>query len=356
MNAISPGVIEAAARGSVQDRRALYQAISGQLAALAQGTGISLLEPVSGSSTQRPNTQPPAAAALSVTGANGAYSLSITNPAQTLPAAIYHEVSFSDSSSFTGAVTTLPASTATSLTYNAPGATVYWRIRSSYDRANWNGYQVMTAPVAAAKQSSAATENNVVLNQSNFAYVDSVAAGSSANARIYGAGGPGTSLISLKGTAESRLPSATIINVAYSSAAVTAYDGEKYQVKANLPGVFPDTWTPVGKLSVVGPGSVVLPTLALVLDSGGHVLGWNVVTQGNALTGPVTLAINTATGSGATPGAQTITGGKLISVAPGNPGQAYASADTVSVSGGVFGGATGGGTANGGNGGRLTAI
>jgi hypothetical protein len=355
MNPISPGVIEAAAMGSPQDRRSFYQAIADQIQAIALGTGVSLLEPVSGSS-QKASTQPPKQATLTVTGANALYSIAITNPPQTVNSTIYHEISFSPSSNFSGNVTVLPITTATSLTYSAPGAEVYWRIRSSYDRSNWNSYRAGTSPVSASLQSSSATANNVVLNQSNYGYVDSVDAGSSANVRIYGAGGPGTSWIGVKGGIERKFPAATIVNVPYGVDRFVAYDGSQYRLLPNLTGVFPDEWTVVGKVSVVGSGAVVLPAISLVLDAHGRVIAWNVTSQGNGLTGPVTLSIVSSTGSGATPGTQTIEAGKLISVAPGNPGDLYQPTDTVTVSGGVFSGLTGGGTASGGNGGRCTNV
>jgi len=211
----------------------------------------------------------------------------------------------------------------------------------------------MPNPISSGLQSSAATENNIVLNQTNYANIDSVAAGSSANVRIYGSSGPGTQYPGVKGATETIQPSATIIGVPYTTNPVVAHDGDQYQIRNTLPEVLADGFTPIGSVSVVGSGSVTLPTVSLVLDSHGHVIGWNVTSQGNGLTGPVTLHINTSTGSGATPGAQTIQNGKLISIAPGNPGDLYAPGDTVTVSGGTFTGASGGGRSIGGNGGRL---
>lgn len=207
--------------------------------------------------------------------------------------------------------------------------------------------------IDAGYQGSSAIENGVVLNQTNYASVDSVSSGSSANVRVYGAAGPGKQYASIKGGTEKIQPSATIVGVAYNSNPVVAFDGAQYQVKKTLPEVLEDGLTPIGTVSVVGSGTVTLPAVSLVLGSGGAVIGWNVTSQGNGLTGDVTLTINTTSGTGATSGAQTIQNGKLISVAPGNPGSGYGSGDTVTVTGGVYGGATGGGRSIGGNGGRL---
>ncbi len=322
-----------------------------ELDSLHQATGTNFLNPVNNS--QSGASAPPPQASLSVVGSNGAFSGSITNPSQSINKTLWHEVSYSTSSSFSSGVTTLPLTTATNFQVSAPGQNVYFRLRSSYDKKNWNSYTFQSGSVAAGLQSSAATEPNVPLNQTNYANVDSKAAGSSANVRVYGTAGPGTMYPSVKGSQESILPSATVIGVPFNTNPVVAYDGQNYQVRSTLPEVFADHLTPVGTVSVVGSGTVTLPTVSLVLGTGGAVIGWNVTSQGNGLTGPVTLSINTTGGSGATPGVQTIQNGKLISIAPGNPGAGYSSGDTVNVSGGVFSGATGGGRSIGGNGGRF---
>jgi hypothetical protein len=134
------------------------------------------------------------------------------------------------------------------------------------------------------------------------------------------------------------------------------YDGTQYRLEPTLGAVLLDSLTPIGKVSVVDTGTPTLPVVVLVLGSGGTVIAWNVTNEGNGLTGPVTLTINTSTGTGASPGAQTIEAGKLISVAPGNPGANYAGGDTVTVTGGVSPGVPGGGTATAGNGGRMTNV
>lgn len=355
MSSINPGTIDNAARGDAESMRVVLNALSAQIVALAQGTGVQLLEPTSGGRAQTPVTPLPPQATLNMNGANGAFNAAITNPAQTIQGTLYHELSYSLTSNFDNAVA-LPLSPATSVTLAMPGARMHWRIRSTYDQAHFNAYRTAQGnpAVDAGLQTSAATENNVPLNQSNYATIDSQDNGAgSANVRVYGQSGPGFSYPAVKGAAETILPSATIINVPFGSNPVVAFDGARYAVRSTLPQVFADGMTPTGTVSVVGAGGVVLPTVQLVLDGSGHVIAWNVLTQGNGLTAPVTLMINTSTGSDATPGAQTISGGKLISIAPGNPGDLYDPADTVTVGGGVSAGASGGGRAIGGNGGRF---
>ncbi len=120
-------------------------------------------------------------------------------------------------------------------------------------------------PVSAGKQSSSATESNVSLNQSNFATVDSVADGASATVRIYGSGGVGTSWSRISGTTSQVIPAGTILNVAYGSNQFVAWDGNQYQLVASLTQTFPDSWIPVGKVSVIANGS----GLSAAHDQGG---------------------------------------------------------------------------------------
>lgn len=354
MSRLNPGTINNAAKGN-EALRVVLDAIREQFVAMAQGTGVQLLEPTSGGRQQTPMVGTPPQATLAVTGANGVFSILITPPTQTVAATLYHEVSYATSPSFAAGVTTLPLTPSTGFTLPIPQATYYWRVRSTYDRKNFNAYRLAaTVPVASGLQSSSAVSSNVALNQSNYAYVDSVDAGASANIRVYGSGGPGTAWVGMKGTQQTRYPSATIINVPYLSDLFVAWDGSQYRLFPNLPGVFPDDWVLVGKVSVVGSGTVVQPTITANLTGGG-ITSYTVTSPGNGLSDPVTIAITDPTGSGATAGAQHISGGHLISVDPGLPGSGY-TAPVVTTSGGTFAGAGGGGTAQGGNGGRLTAV
>jgi len=358
MSSINPGTIDTAVRslaaGKPEAMRTLLNAVSSQIAALAQGTGVQLLEPTSGGQPQTPGVQPPAQATLQVTGANGAYNLAITNPASTIASTIYHEVSYSAAANF-ASPTTLPVTPSTSLPVSLPGTTYYWRIRSSYDQVHFNAYSPAAGgnpAVSSGLQSSAATSNATVLNQTNYATVDSQANSmGSANVRVFGEAGPGFMYPAVKGSTESILPSATIVDVPLSSNQVVAYDGSAYQVQPTLPQVMADGLTPTGSVSVVGAGAVTLPVVVPIEVSGG-ILGFDVTNQGNGLTEDVSISV-AGTGTGATAGAQTIAGGKLISVAPGNAGSGYGSGTTTTISGGVSGGSTGGGQSLGGQNGRL---
>lgn len=347
MSSINAGTINNAANGDKEAMRVLLNAFAAQL----NIPGLpGLLEPTSGGKNLSPTSAAPGYATLNVSGANGSYTLSITNPNQTVPATLYHEISYSPNQNFANAVS-LPLTSSTSLTLPAPGTKYSWRIRSSYDQAHFNNWKTGALGVSAGLQSSAATENATVLNQTNYANIDSVSAGLSANIRVFGQAGPGFMYPAVKGAAEQILPSATIVNVPPSSNKVIAWDGEGYRVESTLPQVMADGLTPTGSVSVVGGGAVVLPVVA-PFEFGGGIIGYNVVSQGNGLTQPVTITL-VGTGTGATSGAQTIVAGKLISVAPGNLGTGYGSGTTATVTGGVSGGSVGGGQSLGGQNGRL---
>lgn len=352
MSSINPGTINNAAKGDSEALRVVLNAISAQLSALSVGTGVQLLEPTSGGRAQTPVTSLPAAASLSVSGANGIFTLAIGNATQTIASTPYHEVSYSTSANFGNAVA-LPVSSSTSLTVPLPGVTYFWRIRSSYDQKNFNAYAPASgnAAVSSGLQSSAATSDAAVLNQTNYANIDSQDNGSgSANVRIFGKAGPGFMYPAVKGAAETILPSATIVKVPFSSQRVVAYNG-RYSVQPTLPMVLADGMTPTGSVSVVGAGAVTLPRVDPV-EFGNGIVGYNVSSQGNGLTQNVTITI-VGTGTGATAGTQTILGGKLISVAPGNLGTGYGPDTTTVVTGGVSSGSTGGGQSLGGQNGRL---
>ena len=316
---------------------------------VGQALGINILEPTN--SPQTPASTPPPAVAFSVLGANGSFNISITNPKQSINKTLYHELSYSGVVSFVGPVTTLPIQTTTQMSVPAPGVTAFWRLRSSYDQHNWNAYQTQPGKVSSGLQSSAASEAAVALNQTNYANVDSVDAGSSAVVRVFGKAGPNTQYPSVKGSQETIRPSATIVNVPFSSQQVVGFDEENYQVRSTLPEQLIDKIVPTGTVSVVGPGGFTLPTIVPIEVSGG-ILGFNVTSGGTGITAPLTITI-IGTGTGATAGAQVISGGVLISVAPGNAGSGYGPGTTVTVSGGTFGGSTGGGQNIGGNGGRF---
>jgi hypothetical protein len=316
--------------------------------------------------TSTKNLGPPGQCGLSVTGANGSFTVTITlpqqasgssAPANATNAPIYQQLQSATAANFTAGLITYPTGTGTSYVFPNPGATLYWRLRSSYDQNTWNNYSTQPGAVSAGLQSSAASEPATALNQTNFARVDSIGAGSSATIRVYGSGGVGTSWTSGSGTNTKVIPAGTIMNVTYGTTQFVAWTGSQYQVKSSLSQVLPDSWTPVGSTSVISNGAgLVLPSIEPVITSG-HIIGYNVTAGGNDITGTLTFVVNdSGGGTGATVGPATITSGVLTALGAGNPGANYTGATTVTPSGGVSGGVAGGGGATGNNGGRLFGL
>lgn len=350
--------INSAAQGNSEDMR---QTLMGFHAAItniyAGGTGP--LQKVD--STTPANLAAPAPCPFTVAGANGSFTVTITlpqqasgssAPANSTNAPIYQQLMSSTTPDFSSGNTNYPISTNTHFVFANPGATLNWQLRSSYNQVTWNAWSKFSGSVAAGLQTSAATQPNVSLNQSNFATVDSVAAGGTATVRIYGSGGVGTSWTSILGTTSKVIPGGTVLNVAYGSNLYVAWDGSRYQVKPSLTQVFPDGWIPAGKVSVIANGAgLVLPTFKAIV-SGGAIVAIQILTAGNGLTSAPILTITDSTGSGAT-AVCTVSAGSVTGVTVTNAGTTYSSTPTVTPTGGVSGGVGGGGGAQGQNSGRI---
>ena len=227
--------INSAAKGN-SDLRETLTGIHNALQSLYAQTGTAPLAKVDTSAAAF--TSPPTPSRLAVSGANGSFTVSLTVSQSAGNAPIYQEISSSPAANFVSGVTVYPVSTNTNYVLPNPGATLYWRLRSSYNQQNWSSYVVQPGAVSSGLMSSAATGSNLSLNQSNYATVDSVADGSTATVRVYGSGGVGTSWTSILGTSSKVIPSGTIMNVAYSTNGFVVWDGETYQLKPQLAQTF----------------------------------------------------------------------------------------------------------------------
>lgn len=339
-------------RGDKNDHRVLLQNILDNIAQIQQVQGT----PAKGT-ISKSNISAPPQGAIAASGANGNFSLAITPAPTNPPAAQWHQVSYSPVKGFTSKITTLDPTTATQINLPLPGATYFFRLRSSFNKTVYNqpvlhGQQA----VASGLLSSAATESAPAFNQTNLGVVNSAAVGGVTVVTVAGAGTSLGAVPAIKGQAQSSLPGATIIGADPGSTQYVGYDqaDASYVMQPNLFNVFDDRITPVGKVSVVGTGTPTLPTI-VPIEVSGAILGFNVTSGGSGASQPYELTFATTGGGvGATFGTQTIVGGVLLSVTPGNGGTGYGSGTTVVVSGGGGGGAPGGGTAEGNTNGRLT--
>jgi hypothetical protein len=200
---------------------------------------------------------------------------------------------------------------------------------------------------------------NVSVNTSNTATVDSIDAGSSALARIYGPGGVGTSYSRLTGYGSITRPNGSISGLAYSTKYVVLYDtvGQAYSAVTTYPATLPDGYEYVGALKTTAAGGAggSGATATAVVDSAGHLIQVNPTTNGSGYSS-ATVTISGGGGSGAAATANVDFFGSITSYAVTNGGTGYTSAPTVTVTPGPGGGSTGGGTSAGNTGGARFAI
>lgn len=238
-------LIESAMGGNRNDFRQLLQNIVLAQQTANQALGITPLN--------TKNIAAPPRAALSVSGSNGAFSYGITPAPADTAAPLYHEVSYSPTKNFANGVVTLPVSTATSGVVNAPGKSVFFRVRSSYNRTVFNQPVLHgQSAVESGLISSAAISEGAAFAQTNLGTVTSSQQSGTAAIHISGAGGTLTSMVRLKGGVQSILPPATIIGNALGSNNFVGYDGRNYAVKPTLGAVLLDSLIPVGKVVVQG--------------------------------------------------------------------------------------------------------
>lgn len=352
VNALIESWVRTQPKSSQNDARKLLNLITTNLTAVSPGGNL-----VQPGGTQAGSAAAPTGVTFTAQGANGSFTISITNPTSAQGRTIFHEISYSPVVSFTQTRTVLPATSSTSMVIAAPGASYFIRLRSSFDRKNWSDYQLASSSaISAGLVDSAATTSALALNQTNTSIVNSSATGGVVTATVNGPGGALTSYSYLRGQAQAARPPAAIVGVTPGKQQFIGWDGSQYHIKPTLAGVLADQLEPVGAFSAVSTAVPMLPVVDPIIVGGG-IVGFNVVSGGAGASQPYILTIfDSGGGGGATAGAQTIVGGVLISVAPGNAGAGYTGATTVTPSGGSGGGSPGGGTAQAGNGGRMTNV
>jgi hypothetical protein len=243
---LSALIESAVVRGNQNDHRELLEAIVNQLSAIGGAVGVSPLTPTS--SVQKSATTPPPAATATATGANGITTIQVTNPTLATNSTIYHEISYSPVKNFSQNVTTLPPTAQTQITIPNPGQSPFIRIRSSFNKNDWNSHQlIQNTAVDAGLQSSAASEPATVLNNWNYANVVGGGVGGTSTIQVYGPNGPYSGYTAGRGSTQVSRPSATILNTSYKQNQIVAFDGKQFQVASILPGALKDSWEPVGQ-------------------------------------------------------------------------------------------------------------
>jgi hypothetical protein len=196
---------------------------------------------------------------------------------------------------------------------------------------------------------------NVPVNTTNTATVDSVDAGTSALARIFGPGGVGTSYMRITGFGSLNRPPGDVAGLAYSTAYSIMWDGSSFIAASTYPDTLPDNFELVGTIMTTGPTGVVGSgaTITLVLDGSGHVIQANPGDVGSGYAS-ATVTLTGGGGSGAQITPNVAPDGTIPSYTVANGGSGYTVAPTGTVTGGGFTGVPSGGGSTGGPGGSRT--
>ncbi len=233
-----------------------FRTLAETLVAALQATNPNALRPQGSTATQ----VAPVGTSITANGANGAISIAMEDGAQN-GRPVWKEISTSPVKGFTQAVTVHPVTTGNSLMIAQPGVSHFIRMRTSFDRKNWSGYQMVSqTAVSAGLVSSSATAAGGTFNQTNYAEVTSTSTGAGDVVSINGPGGRFTPYTAVKGGVESLRPSATIVGLVQQSKQFVAWDGKQFSLHTNLASTMADSLEPVGVVTVgsgeVGGGTV----------------------------------------------------------------------------------------------------
>lgn len=119
-------------------------------------------------------TTQPTPVAINVTATGGTYQVSVVTPQDIQPASptlarakilkggnailtpLYHNIQSAEDTNFNSAsnVVDYGSTPQTKVAIPAPGQTLYWRIRSSFDGKNWNAWQIFSGPAGPVAVSS----------------------------------------------------------------------------------------------------------------------------------------------------------------------------------------------------------
>ena len=230
---------------AAEDFRTLAETLVGAI----QATNPNALRPQGAAATQ----VAPAGTSIAASGATGAITIAMEDGEQA-GRPVWKEISTSPVKGFTSNVTVHPVTTGNSLVLNQPGASHFVRMRVSYDRQNWSGYQMASqSAVDAGLVSSSAIAPGGTFNQTNYAEVTSTSTGAGDVVSVNGPGGKYTPYTAVKGGVESLRPSATIVGLVQQSKQFVGWDGSQFRLQPSLATTLADNLEPVGVVTVGSP-------------------------------------------------------------------------------------------------------
>jgi hypothetical protein len=201
---------------------------------------------------------PGAPASLAVTGAAGVFSVTLGASSGATSAALFFLEVSGDAGFSAGDTTVYPLGAALQANLALGNVTRYFRARAKYPESNYSPYVIYGGATPAAVVGGLAGSNNIQpnlpLNSTNNATVDSIDAGSSATARIYGPGGVGSAWMRFSGQGTTSFPAGSITGLAYSTAYYVMWTGSAYQAFTQLSQALVDSYVFVGKVTTVASG------------------------------------------------------------------------------------------------------
>jgi len=201
---------------------------------------------------------PGAPASLTVSANAGVFNVTLGSSAGATSAALYFLEVSGDAGFSAGDTTVYPLGNSLQANLSLGNLTCYFRARAKYPDSNYSPYVVFGGATPAAVVGGLAGSNNIQvnipLNSTNNATVDSIDAGTSATARIYGPGGVGSSWMRFSGQGTETFPAGSITGLAYSTAYYIMWTGAAYQAFPQLSQAVADTYVFVGKPTTVASG------------------------------------------------------------------------------------------------------
>jgi len=201
---------------------------------------------------------PAAPGSISVSGANGTFSIALAASLGATSAALYFLESSTAPDFGASDTTVYPLGGALATNLALGNVTAYFRARAKYSDSGYSDYVVFggstPAPVAGGTVGSSALSSNVPLNSTNSATVDSVDAGSSATIRVYGPGGTGSAWQRFAGQGTATFPAGSITGLAYSTPYYVVWNGSAYLAEAQQSSAMNDAYVFVGRPTTVAAG------------------------------------------------------------------------------------------------------
>jgi len=225
---------------------------------------------------------PSAPASLAVSAARGTFNVTVGASPGAAPGILYF-LEIADNTGFTnnpGSTSNVvyPLGGTLQLSINLGNVTRYFRARAKYPQSDYSGYTYLgtaanPTAVSGGQTGSADLVNNANLNETNNATVDSIDAGASATARIYGPGGVGTSWTFYKGSATTTMASGSITGLAYTTTYWVYWTGSAFAASTTTFAALPDGYIFAGKVTTVAAGGAGgVPGGGGAIGSGGRLI------------------------------------------------------------------------------------